>query len=146
MHDNVQDDGGPARDAAGGGAGSAGGGVRNTSGGRPDGRRWGRALAEPVGGAEQAGGLPVPRREPHAEVHTECDTEVHGVRTHGVLTGLGYSAGNVQSYQDGPEGLGFLVDAAPLCLEGTMHSGATRANAFGGYPDHSGCDVPSGGH
>ncbi|MGA5129950.1 hypothetical protein ACPCTO_09110 [Streptomyces olivoreticuli] len=64
------------------------------------------------------------------------------------LTGLGYSTGKVQSYQNGPTGVGFLidVDASPLCLEGTMSRDSTQAEAFGGYPDHSGCDRPSGGH
>lgn len=64
------------------------------------------------------------------------------------LTGLGYSAGKVQSYQNGPTGVGFLidVDASPLCLEGTMSRDSTQADAFGGYPDHSGCDRPTGGH
>ncbi|WP_205519109.1 hypothetical protein [Streptomyces olivoreticuli] len=64
------------------------------------------------------------------------------------LTALGYPAGKVQSYQNGPTGVGFLidVDASPLCLEGTMNRDSTQADAFGGYPDHSGCDRPTGGH
>ncbi|MER6957919.1 hypothetical protein [Streptomyces sp. NPDC000618] len=66
--------------------------------------------------------------------------------TRGALTGLGYSAGKVQSYQNGPTGVSFLVDARPLCLEGTMNSGGTKVDAFAGYPDHTGCDRPSGGH
>lgn len=66
--------------------------------------------------------------------------------TRNALGGLGYAAGKVQAYQNGPTGVGFLVDASPLCLEGTMSSEATRADAFGGYPDHSGCDRPTGGH
>ncbi|MGW2050582.1 hypothetical protein ACWCPF_36220 [Streptomyces sp. NPDC001858] len=66
--------------------------------------------------------------------------------TRGALAGLGYSAGKVQSYQNGPTGVSFLVDAQPLCLEGTMSSGSTRVDAFAGYPDHTGCDRPSGGH
>ncbi|MEU8999068.1 hypothetical protein AB0952_20280 [Streptomyces caniferus] len=68
------------------------------------------------------------------------------VRTRSALTGLGYPAGKVQSYQNGPSGVGFLVDASPLCLEGTMNDRTVQADAFGGYPDHTGCDVPSGGH
>ncbi|MEV1068692.1 hypothetical protein [Streptomyces sp. NPDC050263] len=66
--------------------------------------------------------------------------------TRGALTGLGYSAGKVQSYQNGSAGVSFLVDARPLCLEGTMNSGGTQVDAFAGYPDHTGCDRPSGGH
>lgn len=67
-------------------------------------------------------------------------------RTSSALTGLGYSAGQVRSYQNGSTGVGFLIDAFPLCVEGTMDRNATEADAFGGYPDHTGCDRPSGGH
>ncbi|WHM40524.1 hypothetical protein [Streptomyces sp. BPTC-684] len=66
--------------------------------------------------------------------------------TRTALTGLGYSAGQVRSYQNGSTGVGFLIDAFPLCVEGTMNRDSTKADAFGGYPDHSGCDRPSGGH
>lgn len=68
--------------------------------------------------------------------------------TLGALTGLGYPAGKVRSYQNGPTGVGFLIEvtASPLCVEGTVDRASTRADAFGGYPDHSGCEVPSGGH
>jgi hypothetical protein len=68
------------------------------------------------------------------------------VRT--ALTSLGYSAKKVQAYQDGPTGVGFLIDigASPWCVEGTMNSAATKADAFGGYPDGTGCEPPSGGH
>ncbi|AEW98354.1 hypothetical protein [Streptantibioticus cattleyicolor] len=67
--------------------------------------------------------------------------------TRKALVGLGYPEGKVRSYQDGT-GVGFLVEAdpSPLCVEGTMLRDATRADAFGGYPDHDGCEVPSGGH
>ncbi|WP_344021696.1 hypothetical protein, partial [Streptomyces luteireticuli] len=66
--------------------------------------------------------------------------------TRGALTGLGYAAGKVRVYENGPTGVGFLVEAPRMCLEGTWDQDATRAEAFGGYPDHSGCEVPSGGH
>jgi len=64
------------------------------------------------------------------------------------LTGLGYSAGKVQAYRDGPAGVGFLIDvgASPWCVEGTMSSDSTKADAFGGYPDGTGCEPPRGGH
>ncbi|MFJ2864249.1 hypothetical protein [Kitasatospora sp. NPDC087314] len=29
---------------------------------------------------------------------------------------------------------------------GTQRVGEQRADSFGGYPDHAGCEVPSGGH
>ncbi|MEU0037394.1 hypothetical protein [Streptomyces sp. NPDC006333] len=66
--------------------------------------------------------------------------------TLGALTGLGYPASKVRTYQDGPTGVGFLIDTYPLCVEGGMNRVSTQADAFGGYPDHSACDRPSGGH
>ncbi len=68
--------------------------------------------------------------------------------TRSALTGLGYPADSVESYQNGPTGVSFLVEvnASPVCVEGTMSRDVTQAHAFGGYPDHSGCDIPSGGH
>ncbi|MEU1407298.1 hypothetical protein ABZ471_33985 [Streptomyces sp. NPDC005728] len=65
-----------------------------------------------------------------------------------VLAGLGYAGGQVQTYQNGSKGVGFLieVDDYPVCVEGEMSEAATKADAFGGYPDHTGCDQPSGGH
>lgn len=62
------------------------------------------------------------------------------------LTGLGYAPGRVRAYQIGPTGVGFVIDASPLCVEGTMGPESTQADAFGGYPDHTGCERPSGGH
>lgn len=64
------------------------------------------------------------------------------------LTGLGYSAGKVRAYQNGPTGVDFLIDigVSPWCVEGTMSSDSTEADAFGGYPDGTGCEPPSGGH
>ncbi|MFF2998552.1 hypothetical protein ACFVTC_28965 [Streptomyces sp. NPDC057950] len=66
--------------------------------------------------------------------------------TRDALTGLGYPASKVRSYQNGPTGVGFLIDTFPLCVEGMMDRASTQADAFGGYPDHSACDRPSGGH
>ncbi|WP_262418177.1 hypothetical protein [Streptomyces sp. SP2-10] len=61
------------------------------------------------------------------------------------ITGLGYS--KVRTYADG-SGVGFLieVDDYPVCVEGAVSPVATEADAFGGYPDHTGCEQPSGGH
>ncbi|KJY25799.1 hypothetical protein [Streptomyces katrae] len=74
------------------------------------------------------------------------DFAPESVRT--ALTSLGYAAGKVRTYQNGPTGVGFLVDvgASPWCVEGTMSSASTRAEAFGGYPDGTGCEPPRGGH
>ncbi|WP_328325935.1 MULTISPECIES: hypothetical protein [unclassified Streptomyces] len=68
--------------------------------------------------------------------------------TRSALTGLGYPADTVESHELGPTGVGFLIEvnASPLCVEVTMSRDATQAHAFGGYPDHPGCDMPSGGH
>lgn len=65
--------------------------------------------------------------------------------TRRALTGLGYDAGKVEAYADG-NGVGFLVDASSMCLEGTMNPTSVQADAFGGYPDGTGCRPPSGGH
>lgn len=52
----------------------------------------------------------------------------------------------------GEGGVGFRVqvDDYPVCVEGslagTLDGATTKADAFGGYPDHDGCDQPSGGH
>ncbi|WP_333767872.1 hypothetical protein [Streptomyces sp. IBSBF 2435] len=62
------------------------------------------------------------------------------------LTALGYAPEKVGAYQNGPTGVSFLIDATPLCLEGTMDRDSTAADAFAGYPDHTGCDRPTGGH
>ncbi|MGV9350142.1 hypothetical protein ACWDSD_36300 [Streptomyces spiralis] len=65
--------------------------------------------------------------------------------TRRVLIGLGYDAGKVEAYQNGA-GVGFLIDASSMCLEGTMYPKVTEADAFAGYPDGTGCRPPSGGH
>lgn len=69
--------------------------------------------------------------------------------------GFGYPGGpvgtgviQVPAYQDGSARVGFLVDigVSPWCVGGTMSSNSTKADAFGGYPDGTGCEPPSGGH
>ncbi|MGW2824745.1 hypothetical protein ACWC24_27655 [Streptomyces sp. NPDC001443] len=65
------------------------------------------------------------------------------------LTSLGYSAEKMQVYQGGSAtGVAFLIDigVSPWCVEGTMARDSTDADAFGGYPDGSDCEPPSGGH
>ncbi|MFG3224606.1 hypothetical protein ACGF07_07490 [Kitasatospora sp. NPDC048194] len=73
------------------------------------------------------------------------DLTVGSTRT--ALTGLGFEDGKVTVDGNGA-GLSFLIDAtgSHLCLEGTVNPAAVTAEAFGGYPDHPGCDVPRGGH
>ncbi|GGP46743.1 hypothetical protein GCM10010278_24610 [Streptomyces melanogenes] len=100
----------------------------------------------PLHGKQRCEGLQVVGRVQKAlePLRKRGDFAPESTRT--ALTGLGYPAGQVSSYQNGSTGVGFLIDAFPLCVEGTMDVGSTKAEAFGGYPDHSGCDRPSGGH
>ncbi|MEU6390401.1 hypothetical protein [Streptomyces sp. NPDC046939] len=67
--------------------------------------------------------------------------------TRAALTRLGFPEDAVRSYADGG-GVGFLVtvDDAPVCVEGSLSRAGVEADAFGGYPDSTGCDMPSGGH
>lgn len=68
---------------------------------------------------------------------------------HSALTELGYPADQVRTLQLGPDGVGFRIkaDTSPLiCVKGTMGPTSFEAEAFGGFPDHPGCDTPSGGH
>lgn len=69
--------------------------------------------------------------------------------TRSALTGPGYPAQQVRSYRLGPDGVGFRIEAdtSPImCVTGTMGTKSVQAKAFGGYPDHPGCETPSGGH
>lgn len=100
----------------------------------------------PLHGQNRCDGLAAVRRIETALEPLRKRGDFDPVSTRSALTGLGYPAGKVQSYENGPTGVGFLIEASPLCLEGTMNSVTTKADAFAGYPDHSGCDVPSGGH
>lgn len=100
----------------------------------------------PLHGRRRCEGLAAVRRIERALEPLRERGDFDPASTRGALMGLGYSAGNVQSSQNGPTGVGFLVDASPLCLEGTMDRASTKADAFAGYPDHTGCDRPSGGH
>ncbi|MFJ3231002.1 hypothetical protein [Streptomyces sp. NPDC086787] len=66
--------------------------------------------------------------------------------TREALVRLGYSSDSVRAHQSGATGVGFLVDAHSMCLEGTLNSAGTEVDAFGGYPDGTACEPPSGGH
>ncbi|MEU0254623.1 hypothetical protein ABZ299_19405 [Streptomyces sp. NPDC006184] len=102
----------------------------------------------PLHGQSRCAGLTAVRRVKSAlePLRRRGDFAPDNVRA--ALTGLGYSAGKVQAYQDGSARVGFLIDidASPWCVEGTMSSDSTKADAFGGYPDGTGCEPPSGGH
>ncbi|WP_406840107.1 hypothetical protein ACICHK_35395 [Streptomyces sp. AHU1] len=102
----------------------------------------------PLHGRNRCEGLATVARVRHAlePLRERGDFAPDSVR--GALTGLGYPAEKVQAYQNGSTGVGFLIDigVSPWCVEGTMSSDSTKADAFGGYPDGSGCEPPSGGH
>ncbi|MFG2531968.1 hypothetical protein [Streptomyces sp. NPDC048516] len=100
----------------------------------------------PLHGQSRCDGLAAVSRIERALEPLRRRGDFNPVSTRSALTGLGYPAGKVQSHENGPTGVSFLIEASPLCLEGTMDRRTTQADAFGGYPDHSGCDVPSGGH
>ncbi|WP_171163671.1 hypothetical protein [Streptomyces sp. I05A-00742] len=59
-----------------------------------------------------------------------------------------FPAGKVRSERHGSNGVGFLIvtGASPPCVEGSMTRESLQAEAFGGYPDGSDCEPPSGGH
>ena len=100
----------------------------------------------PLHGQRRCDGLAAARRIDSALEPLRRRGDFKTGSTRSTLTGLGYSPGKVQVYQNGPTGIDFLIDASRMCVEGTMDRDATHADAFDGYPDHSGCDVPSGGH
>ncbi|MEV7022423.1 hypothetical protein [Kitasatospora sp. NPDC093558] len=120
-----------------------------TSDGPPD--KWtennGFKIPIPLHGQPRCDGLAAVKRiqgafEPQRK---RGDFTPESART--TLTGLGYEAAKVRTYQNGPAGVGFLVEAGPgLCLEGTMGNATTSAEAFAGYPDGTGCEPPRGGH
>lgn len=100
----------------------------------------------PLHGQQRCDGLAAARRIEAALEPLRERGDFAPDSTRGALTGLGYAAGSVQAYQNGATGVSFLIDAQPMCLEGGMNRAATDASAFDGYPDHTGCDRPSGGH
>ncbi|WP_327320067.1 hypothetical protein [Streptomyces sp. NBC_01235] len=100
----------------------------------------------PLHGQQRCDGLAAARRIEAALEPLRERGDFAPDSTRGALTALGYSAGSVQSYQNGSTGVGFLIDGQPMCLEGSMNRATVEADAFDGYPDHTGCDRPSGGH
>ncbi|GAA5059640.1 hypothetical protein [Streptomyces similanensis] len=66
--------------------------------------------------------------------------------TREALTALGYPAGKVESSANGDQAVSFLIDASTMCLEGSLNRVAAETDAFGGYPDGTGCEPPRGGH
>ncbi|MEU6219187.1 hypothetical protein ABZ845_16960 [Streptomyces sp. NPDC047022] len=99
----------------------------------------------PLHGQKRCDGLAASARITKALEPLRERGDFEAASTLAALTRLGYPAGKVESYQN-PTGVDFLIDASSMCLEGTLNRDSVKADAFGGYPDHSGCDVPSGGH
>lgn len=62
------------------------------------------------------------------------------------LSALGYEPSAVRAEGMGRDTVAFHIDARPLCLEGTMGPGRVSTDAFGGYPDGTGCERPKSGH
>lgn len=62
------------------------------------------------------------------------------------LVALGYPADKVFVDQNGPTGVVFTLGSPPLCFDGRMDRDRVHTDAFGGYPDSSGCTMPQGGH
>ncbi|MEU9040648.1 MULTISPECIES: hypothetical protein [unclassified Kitasatospora] len=100
----------------------------------------------PLHGQRRCDGLDAVRRIRGALEPLRARGDFAPDSTRGLLTGLGYPAAKVKVAPNGPTGVSFLVDATPLCLEGTMSSATTAADAFAGYPDGTGCEEPRGGH
>lgn len=100
----------------------------------------------PLHGQSRCDGLAAVRRVEDALEPLRRRGDFAPESTRGALTRLGYPAGKVQSYQNGPTGVDFLIGTYPICVEGTMNRDAVQADAFSGYPDHPGCARPSGGH
>ncbi|WP_392666989.1 hypothetical protein [Streptomyces sp. LN785] len=100
----------------------------------------------PLHGRNRCDGLTVTERVKSALEPLRKRGDFAPQHVQNVLTDLGYPAG--KAYQDGPTGVGFLIviDASPWCVEGTMSRDSTKADAFGGYPDGTGCEPPQGGH
>ncbi|MGA4843811.1 hypothetical protein [Streptomyces sp. G45] len=100
----------------------------------------------PLHGQRRCDGLAAVRRVKGALEPLRERGDFAPAHTRAALTALGYPARKVRVAENGPAGVSFLVDAPGMCLEGTVSRTATEADAFDGYPDHPGCDRPSGGH
>ncbi|MFC1408733.1 hypothetical protein ACEZCY_05480 [Streptacidiphilus sp. N1-12] len=63
------------------------------------------------------------------------------------LVALGYPADKVTVLPNGEVSVDFTVDLSPrMCLEGSVDPSATKAEAFGGYPDSTNCQPHPSGH
>ncbi|MET7699190.1 hypothetical protein [Streptomyces sp. NPDC005485] len=104
----------------------------------------------PLHGQARCNGLKAAERIKAALEPLRARGDFTAQHTRRALTGLGYGAGQVEVIESGGVAVSFLVDASTktstLCLEGNMNRAVAETDAFGGYPDHTGCDQPSGGH
>ncbi|UQA90589.1 hypothetical protein [Streptomyces halobius] len=99
----------------------------------------------PLHGQRRCDGIAAVTRIKNAlePLRTHNDIDPHSTRR--ALTALGYPTAKVETYKVDPS-VGFLINASPLCVEGKVNPHFIEANAFGGYPDGTGCKPPSGGH
>ncbi|MFJ6384069.1 hypothetical protein ACIQI7_29200 [Kitasatospora sp. NPDC092039] len=100
----------------------------------------------PLHGQSRCDGLAAVRRVKAALEPLRTADDYTPDSTRGRLTGLGYPAEKVNVYAGARTAVGFTVQAAGMCLAGTVVPDAVRVEAFSGYPDHNGCDEPRGGH
>ncbi len=100
----------------------------------------------PLRGQARCAGLAAAARIEEALEPLRTSGDFDPAHTRAALTRLGYDDAGLRVYPSGPTAVGFLIDDSGMCLEGAMNREATRTDAFGGYPDHTGCDRPSGGH
>ncbi|MCQ4207201.1 hypothetical protein [Streptomyces longispororuber] len=101
----------------------------------------------PLHGQRRCDGLAAVRQVEHALRPLRERGDFTAKSAQRALVATGFPDGGVRAQQDSG-GVYFLVtvDETPLCVEGALYPAGLRADAFGGYPDHVGCDLPSGGH
>jgi hypothetical protein len=100
----------------------------------------------PLHGQRRCDGLAAVRRITAALEPLRKRKDFSPDRVREALLRLGYGPGKVTAEMNGGTAVSFLVTATAMCVEGTMYPSATESDAFGGYPDHIGCDRPTGGH
>lgn len=100
----------------------------------------------PLHGRSRCDGLAAVGRVRSALLPLSRRGDVDPSSTYSVLSDLGYT--NIATYPLGTTGVAFVAEGVRprLCLEGELSRRSLTADAFAGYPDHTGCDRPTGGH
>ncbi|MFF4607858.1 hypothetical protein ACFY12_34615 [Streptomyces sp. NPDC001339] len=99
----------------------------------------------PLHGQRRCDGIAAVQRIKNALEPLRTHNDIDPDTARRALTALGYPAAQVETYKVEPS-VGFAINASPLCVEGKVNPHFIEANAFGGYPDGTGCKPPSGGH